>query len=203
MKKVLLAVALFVLAVGLSTSAFAQKKKGDTNFGKTGTILVGGKVGFDSKTQEYDGTETGTSKSIDFEPMVGYFVIDGLAISVVPMYTSESQKPEGGKETTTSGFGIGVDARYFYKAMGTLFVDGGASFGYMSGSTETDGSSVDVSGTDIKLSVGGLLSFGKRWGGFGALNIGYEMQTMKADVSGAKDQTDNGIFAETMFGVFF
>jgi len=200
MRKILVVASVLALSVCMVSMAFAQGKKGGTRFAKKGTIVASGEVGYESKTQEYDGKETSSSTELNFAPVVGYFVTDGLAISVFPGYMKSTDKPKGGDEAETSAVALGVDARYYYLLQGTTFLNAGVSAAYLSGTGEGD---VDFSGRDIKISVGGTLSFGKKWGGFASLDIGYDMQTTKADTEGAKDSSDNGIVLESAIGIFF
>jgi len=74
----------FVLLIGTIT-VNAQ------NFATKGAIELGGSIGFSSTTFVYDGESSDDAlSSFTVQPYIGYFIINGLELGLIPSFTSQS-----------------------------------------------------------------------------------------------------------------
>jgi hypothetical protein len=198
MKKSLFVLVL-LLAVSMATTAF-----GDTRFGKQGTLTASGTISYDNDTAEAGvGDQTGETKTseFDFDPTVGYFVIDGLLVGGGLGYMSETetQVVKGGDdvETDSSAFGIQALVHYYYLLQGTLFLGGGGHIGYFSGSQGDN----DMSGIGFGLQAGPTIAFGGKFGGYASLFATWDTVTLKGDNDFEVKTSGFGIGTE--LGLFF
>ena len=124
MKKVLLS----ALAVFAFTFANAQEEEKSFGFAE-GDIFVEGNLGFYSTNDK--NTEVKTS-GVNFNPKVGYFISEKLAIGAELMVGSDKEEVAGTDTEKFSNFGAGVFARYYFLDLGARFktyAEAGAAFG--------------------------------------------------------------------------
>lgn len=123
MKKVLLSI-VTVFTFGVLT---AQE---ETNFGFTkGDLFIEGNLGFySSNDKNFDVKES----EFNFNPKVGYFISEKLAIGAELMYGSEVVKLGGTKVDDFNSFGAGIFGRYYILDLGQRFktyAEAGLGFG--------------------------------------------------------------------------
>lgn len=141
MKKIILSVAA-VFAFGFANAQEEVKESKGFGFAN-GDIIVEGNLSFGSEKNDDNTTEVKTSE-FSFNPKVGYFVTDKIAVG------AEFGIGSGKEETTVTGvgstedkmnsFGAGVFARYYFLNLGERFktyTEAGLGFG--STKSETDG----------------------------------------------------------------
>lgn len=122
----------------LSFSGFAQES---FSAKAKGTFLANGSINIYSTTRKIEvnnNDDKADAFTINVTPKVGYFVMDNLAVGLdlIIISNKETQSDEFGEiETTTTGFGIGPFARYYFD--NGLF--GEALVGIGSTKTKTDG----------------------------------------------------------------
>jgi outer membrane protein len=129
----------FVLALMLflsSTVVFGQLESGN--------IFIQGSSSLGFSTEKYTyingGTSTESSKTtyFDFNPKVGYFIIDNLPAGLaIDLSTAKTKAIDGDDESTNNSFTIGPFVRYYFlpqdklKPMGEAYVGfGGAKDKY-------------------------------------------------------------------------
>lgn len=215
MRKFLLPLFALVVAFGMASTAEAKSKTGP-KFAKQGKFAAGlqtGLGGFGSgvgwhlmtTTTEVGGTESEADTSeLILNPTVDYFVIDGLAIGLQPLFGMWSTESA---ETTT--FGVAVRAHYYYLLQGSLFLFGGGTFGAGSMTTDMDVTiggvtSSSESETGLKwldITAGAALAFGGRFGGFGTLGLNYGLKWGNPD--GPAEYTESGFGIQAGLGVYF
>jgi hypothetical protein len=135
MKKVFLSLAIVTIA---TLSANAQTGQG--------TWLLGGAASFSSTSVS---GETGSATSFAIAPNVGYFFADNFAAGVNVAFASQSFTGE----PSSSAFGIGPFARYYFVPLGDnakLFGDAGINFG----SASEGGGAPSVSSTSWHIKAG-------------------------------------------------
>ncbi|MFN0014537.1 MAG: outer membrane beta-barrel protein [Saprospiraceae bacterium] len=108
MKNITLSLAAFLCLLGTSLSAQTQ----------SGSIMIGGNAGFTSS----DGTT-----DIEIAPMLGFFVMDQLAVGAALSFANTSS--DLGDAT---GIGIGPFVRYYFMGEGKARVFGQANFDWIS-----------------------------------------------------------------------
>lgn len=145
MKKTLLTLSLSLLLVGFS---YSQKTA-------SGTFMASGSIGLAFNTEKsFDGTTTttdGKSSLINFNPTIGYFVIDGLAVGAGINISTSSYKWDGSADQNkTSSLAFAPFVRY-YTDMG-LFGHGSVSLGSGKNKfTQDNGGTVTTSETKFGL----------------------------------------------------
>jgi outer membrane protein len=142
-----------LLAVAIMTFGFANAQDSSFGFAK-GNVIVEGRISFGSnkKTNSFAGTnldETKTS-SINFNPKLGYFIGDKLALGVeLDVFSGKRTQtdftvtPNDVNELKTDGFAAGVFARYYFLDLGQRFktyAEAGLGFG----SSKTVNNSVET-----------------------------------------------------------
>jgi hypothetical protein len=158
MKK--LFVVLFVVAALCSYNIYAQ------GFAKKGCIETGGTIAFSSQTDVVnDETADESLTSFALEPYIGYFVIEGLELGLMPIFTSESIG-----DNSTSMFGIFFAPSYNFNTQSQVypFIEG--RVGYNTFSQDNGVSDQSLSG----ISFGGRGGIKVSLGGSSLLNIGIE-----------------------------
>ena len=113
MKKLLFAAAA-VFAFGMAN---AQEDTKSFGFNE-GDIILEGNLGFSSTNDK--NTEEKTS-SFNFNPKVGYFMSDKLAIGVELMVGSDKEEVAGTDTDKNSNIGAGAFARYYFLDLGQRF----------------------------------------------------------------------------------
>ena len=113
MKKVLFA-AVAVFAFGIAN---AQEDTKSFGFNE-GDIILEGNLGFSSTNDK--NTEEKTS-SFNFNPKVGYFMADNLAIGLELMVGSNKEEVAGVDTDKNSNLGVGAFARYYFMDLGERF----------------------------------------------------------------------------------
>jgi len=113
MKKVLFA-AVAVFAFGMAN---AQEETKSFGFNQS-DIFLEGNLGFSSTNDK--NTEEKTSE-LNFNPKVGYFISDKLALGVELMAGSYKEEVAGSDVYKASNFGAGVFARYYFLDLGERF----------------------------------------------------------------------------------
>lgn len=213
MRKFLLSLLTVAVALGMASTADAKPKAGP-KFAKQGKFAAGlqtGLGGFGSgvgwhlmtTTTEVDGKEVGDADTSELilNPTVDYFVIDGLAIGLQPLFGMWSTETA---ETTT--FGVGLRAHYYHLLMGSLYLFGGGTFGLATATTDVDnpggGSTETETGVKwLDITAGGALSFGNKFGGFGTLGLNYSIKWGNPD--GPTEYTESGFGIQAGLGVYF
>lgn len=145
MKKIVTAIAFVLLCSG----AYAQFNQG--------RILAGGSVGFQSQTvkREVNGASNTAGKynQINFNPKVGYFVIDNLAVGLGVDLASATFKAEGSNnKNTQSAFTVTPFVRY-YLDMG-LFFQGQVGFGNQKDKTVADNTTTTTKNNVLDWALG-------------------------------------------------
>lgn len=166
MKK--LSIILLILAF-ISTVSFAQ------DFAKKGVIELGGSILFSSTTEVYDG-ETADDSQTDFSfmPLVGYFIIDGFEVGVMPVFSSTSFG-----DNSTSTIGIYLTPQYHFDMKSNIYPYIGAMVGYNSLNIDNGTNDESFSG----LSFGGLAGLKVQLGKSALANLGinYFMYTFNPE----------------------
>ena len=141
-----------IISIGLVLLFAVTSINGQTEKGK---FLVGGesKLDFSStsykwKSDDADG-DYGKSLDIEFSPMVGYFISDGLAVGAhIPIMFS-SEKDEDDDKYTTTVISFAPFVRYYFGTTNIKpFLHGGVGFGSAKGKYEP------VSGTSNESTYG-------------------------------------------------
>lgn len=208
MKKLLFTAAIAVLGF---TSVNAQE---DTTVGgfESGDVFVEGNFGFGSTNDK--NTEVKTS-SFDFNPKVGYFLSDVLAVGVeLSLNTDKTTDDIADSENKNNTFGAGVFARYYFLELGKRFKTYG-EFGVDFDSSKNEQTVASTSSEFKTNGFGAGLGLGMNYFvtenfaiNFGLTDI-LAYRSDKADVDGAKAVTSfgsnvnvfNNFFATTQFGV--
>ncbi len=61
------------------------------NFAKSGVIEAGGSLGFSSQTAVFNRqSDDKSTAAISIEPFVGYFIIDGVELGLIPSFVRSS-----------------------------------------------------------------------------------------------------------------
>jgi len=203
MKRAFLMSITILLVAGLAMPVLG-KGKGSTRFGDKGVITLAGNVAYTSASAEVDvdgnSSDLGSQSTLNFSPVIGYFVMNNLSVGVGPTYTSSKSEDADGNElgdSSTSGAKLSVD--YYYPLGGTLFVDVGARVGYM---TASEGDN-DSSGLGFGAFGGVALAFGGKYGGFGTFGLFYDRQSMTVDADGDPTTTTSSFGVASGLGLFF
>ncbi|MBD3863923.1 outer membrane beta-barrel protein [Olleya marilimosa] len=208
MKKLLFTAAIAVLGF---TSVNAQEEQ---TFGFTeGDVIVEGNLGFNSENDK--NTEIETS-AFEFNPKVGYFLSDDLAVGVQLMLDTDKETDGiADTETKTTTIGAGVFARYYFLELGKRFKTYGEfGVGFDSAKTEVEVPGVDVD--DFKTNgIGANLGLGLNYFVNENIAINFALTDVlsyrsdKADVDGAESVTSfngnlnvfNNFFQTAQFGL--
>ena len=208
MKKLLFTAAMAVLGF---TSVNAQEEQ---TFGFTeGDVIVEGNLGFNSENDK--NTEIETS-AFEFNPKVGYFLSDDLAVGVQLMLDTDKETDGiADTETKTTTIGAGVFARYYFLELGKRFKTYGEfGVGFDSAKTEVEVPGVDVD--DFKTNgIGANLGLGLNYFVNENIAINFALTDVlsyrsdKADVDGAESVTSfngnlnvfNNFFQTAQFGL--
>ena len=120
------------------------------NFATKGAIELGGSIGFSSTTFVEDG-ESGDEalSSFTFQPYVGYFLVNGFELGLIPSFTSQSQG-----DASISSYGVYLAPAWNFDLKSNLFPFIEGRIGYSS-------SNYDYGEIDATLSG---LSWGLRGG---------------------------------------
>ena len=207
MKKVLFAAAF--VAFGLTANAQEEQTFGFAE----GDVIVEGNLGFNSENDK--NTEIETS-AFEFNPKVGYFLSDDLAVGVQLMLDTDKETDGmADTETKTTTFGAGVFARYYFLDLGKRFKTYGEfGVGFDSAKTEVEVPGVDVD--DFKTNgIGAGLGLGLNYFVKENIAINFALTDVlsfrsdKADVDGAEAVTSfngnlnvfNNFFQTAQFGL--
>lgn len=209
MKKFLLTL---TAVAGLTVASQAQE------FGfEKGNFIVEGN--FKSSNENDKGADTKIS-SFNFNPKVGYFVTDKIAVGVNFGFGQEKENVKTSKTVTTEkNFNVGAFGRYYFLEVGSRFKTyTEVGVGY----NNIKGEEIKVDGTVTK-EADKLNGFGAK-AGIGAnyfltdkiaINFAFadvvSFNSRKADVDGAKATTDfntnvnvfDNFFAKSTFGLTF
>lgn len=135
MKKIILVILIFLLAVSMTEAAFEK-----------GTKSAGGRIAFTSYRGESELNPT--SYSIDIWPQLSYFVLKNVSIDVSPGFGFS-----WGDSMNTTFLGFGVGARYFINHFyGGLFLD----YNYSHGKSDEYSSKYTNKYSNLTLSLGYL-----------------------------------------------
>lgn len=157
MKNLSLLLTLFLLVIW-SVNNHAQ------TFAKQGVIELGGTVGFSSETDVSDGeTADESTTSFSFSPQIGYFVINGLELALMPVYSTESLG-----DNSSSMFGIFFMPQYHFDLQSSVYPFIGGFVGYNSINFDRNGTETTLSG----LSFGGGAGVKVQIGNSALLNVG-------------------------------
>ncbi|UAB75005.1 MULTISPECIES: OmpW family outer membrane protein [Mesoflavibacter] len=207
MKKLLFAAAL--VAFGFTANAQEEQTFGFAE----GDVIVEGNLGFNSENDK--NTEIETS-AFEFNPKVGYFLSDDLAVGVQLMLDTDKETDGmADTETKTTTFGAGVFARYYFLDLGKRFKTYGEfGVGFDSAKTEVEVPGVDVD--DFKTNgIGAGLGLGLNYFVKENIAINFALTDVlsfrsdKADVDGAEAVTSfngnlnvfNNFFQTAQFGL--
>ncbi|WP_417557765.1 outer membrane beta-barrel protein [Mesoflavibacter zeaxanthinifaciens] len=207
MKKLLFAAAL--VAFGFTANAQEEQTFGFAE----GDVIVEGNLGFNSENDK--NTEIETS-AFEFNPKVGYFLSDDLAVGVQLMLDTDKETDGmADTETKTTTFGAGVFARYYFLDLGKRFKTYGEfGVGFDSAKTEVEVPGVDVD--DFKTNgIGAGLGLGLNYFVKENIAINFALTDVlsfrsdKADVDGAEAVTSfngnlnvfNNFFQTVQFGL--
>ncbi|WP_338378337.1 outer membrane beta-barrel protein [uncultured Flavobacterium sp.] len=147
MKKVLFA-AVAVFAFGMAN---AQDETKSFGFNQS-DIFLEGNLGFSSTNDK--NTEEKTSE-LNFNPKVGYFISDKLALGVELMAGSYKEEVAGSDVYKESNFGAGVFARYYFLDLGERFKTyAEAGLGFNSGKEEYFPGDAKYSGFGLGAGLG-------------------------------------------------
>ena len=192
MKKIIIGL-ITALAV---TSSFAQFEKG--------RILAGGSVGFSTHTYKVESNTTkittGKSTSLSFNPKVGYFIIDKLALGVgLNIMTSTDKDSRSSDKSTSSSVSIDPFVRYYLNP--GIFFQG--AFGVGSNNyKETNGNTTTTTkfnATNWSISTGYAIFLND----YVAIepSIGYQSYANKNKSSDFK-LIDSGLFINVGFQIY-
>lgn len=207
MKKLLFAAAL--VAFGFTANAQEEQTFGFAE----GDVIVEGNLGFNSENDK--NTEIETS-AFEFNPKVGYFLSDDLAVGVQLMLDTDKETDGmADTETKTTTLGAGVFARYYFLDLGKRFKTYGEfGVGFDSAKTEVEVPGVDVD--DFKTNgIGAGLGLGLNYFVKENIAINFALTDVlsfrsdKADVDGAEAVTSfngnlnvfNNFFQTAQFGL--
>ncbi|AUC76779.1 outer membrane beta-barrel protein [Olleya sp. Bg11-27] len=209
MKKLLFTAAVAVLGF---TSVNAQDEMTTVGGFEEGDVFVEGNFGFGSTNDK--NTEIKTS-SFDFNPKVGYFLSDELAVGVeLSLNTDKTTDDVADSENKNNTFGAGVFARYYFLELGKRFKTYG-EFGVDFDSSKNEQTVASTSSEFKTNGFGAGLGLGMNYFvtenfaiNFGLTDI-LAYRSDKADVDGAEAVTSfgsnvnvfNNFFATTQFGV--
>lgn len=212
MRRLMKKVILFVCAVFLLTSVSNAQ-----NYGKQGIWEIGGVAMFASNTIVSNGTSLDGTVSVFFaNTPVYYFVMEGLAIGIVPEFASISIGQElAGSDVTLSAFGGFLSAEYVFKTGGNVYPYLEGRFGYNSVNISTGNVIIPLKTTSTQQTVGvdetiSGIGFGFSGGikveiARGALlnfGVGYQMRTFNPDAWEGDRNGLNSIVAAAGFSVF-
>jgi hypothetical protein len=188
--KVLLIVVIFLL---ISSNSHAQTTQ---NFAKQNTWEVGGSVSFSYTENVSNGITSDNGRNVfKLYPYVGYFIIDGLEIGIIPAIELISY----GGSTSSNSFAIYVAPSYnFYtKSIAYPYVQG--AFGY--NDVSSGGSSTSASGIAWALEGGVKINIA----GSSLLKIGLDYSQKTLNGSHSSDDRDgvNTLSFVAGFNVFF
>lgn len=123
------------------------------NFAKRGVIEAGGSLGFSSQTAVMNGqSDDKSTTTISIEPYVGYFIIDGVELGLIPSFVRSSYG-----DNSNSMFGIFFAPAYNFDTRGNLFPFIEGRIGYNSRTIKTPGGESTLSGLS--------------WGGRGGIKV--------------------------------
>ena len=202
MKKLLFAAAA-VFAFGMAN---AQEETKSFGFNE-GDIILEGNLGFSSTNDK--NTEEKTS-SFNFNPKVGYFMSDNLAIGVELMVGSNKEEVAGVDTDKNSNVGAGVFARYYFMDLGERFKPYG-EFGLGFNSGKAGLADVKYSGIGAGVGLGVNYFVTEKIAINFALTDILSYSSGKYDVSGAKNVSSfngnvnvfNNFFTTAQFGMTF
>lgn len=132
MKKIVTVIAFALICSG----AYAQFNQG--------RILVGGSIGFDSRTHKLDANNTtttlGNRTTFTLSPQAGYFIIDNLAAGLSLSVSSESEKEDGSNnKTSTATTAVQPFVRYYLPQ--SIFFQAQVGFGGQTQKSKTQSTS--------------------------------------------------------------
>ncbi len=188
MKKTLL-VAAFLL-----TASVAEARE----YGKAGTIAIGGRVGFTQTTNDFEDSGKSESSTMTVGPEIGFYPADHLElIGSLEMTQSENDDTN---ETVTD-LRAGAGAGFFLEA-GTLHLGPVVLLTYGQEEREVGSSSETKTGPGASLSL--QLRVPVSEGGLITAGIGYEYQMVDVDAGGASDSGTRGRVRSSLgFSVYF
>ena len=166
-------IALITLLLISSISVFAQ------DFAKKGVWELGGAIGFSSTSVVVDG-ESGDESitSFDFEPYVGWFVINNLELGLIPSFSTTSFG-----ETSTNSFGIYFAPAWNFDLQSKLFPFIEGRIGYNTSTYEYEDEEGTVEQTLSGLAYGGRAGVKYQLGNSALVqaSLGYNMYTMNPE----------------------
>lgn len=187
--------ATLVILLALSTSVFAQTKKG--NF-----LLAGGAgLQFTSSHIKYvyngETQGSGTISSFTFIPSFGYFVIDDLAVGLTSTITSSTTKYESGDKDVSISTMIIPTAIYYFPMEGKIRPLAQIGIGLSSQSSKY----IPKSGSDDKTSASGLAAnFGGGFAYFIKENVSFNFGLSYTLVTLTDGDDNKGKMKEGNFG---
>ncbi|MFC2085354.1 outer membrane beta-barrel protein, partial [Bacteroidota bacterium] len=179
--------ALFIVIFTMSLNA---------QYGKKGTVELGGEAGFSSSTSVFDGESADESTTNFFiSPMIGYFVIDGLQLAFIPL---EFSSYSHGDYSTTS-FDVWFAPGYVFDMQSNVYPFVNALIGYNT-STSKNGSEATYSGLQYGVFGGIKVLLGKN----ALLNVGLTYRQITSEPEDWDgDRVGGNVFAAVVgFTVF-
>ncbi len=153
--KNLLSILLLVILFG--SIAFSQ------DFGKQGVIELGGMAGFSSTTLVVEGETGDAITAIMLEPVVGYFVSDGLEVGLNPLSFVSLKAPD---EDAISTIGLWAFGAYHFMTMGKTYpyIEGLIGYTSMSAGETAGGMAYGLAaGAKFEIAGGLLLNAGAEY----------------------------------------
>lgn len=188
MKKVLFTVLVLVMCATLTQAQ---------DFAKRGVIEAGGSISFTSTTAVSDGETADDSHSaFSFMPAIGYFIIDGLELGLLPVFRSSSFG-----DASQTDLGIYFAPQYHFDLKSSIYPFVGAMVGY--NSTNIDDGTNDA--TYSGISYGGLAGIKVQVGKAALVNIGvnYFMFTYNPEDWDGDRNGSNEFGISAGFSIFF
>lgn len=166
------------------------------NFARTGTIELGGTIGFESETEVNDGeTADESTTTFSFSPLLGYFIIDGLELGIMPIFETASYG-----DNSDSMFGIFFAPQYHFDLQSCVYPYVGGIVGYNSFNRDRLNSDNTYSG----ISYGGMAGIKVQIGNSSLINvrIRYLLATFNPEDWDGDRNGHNNLSIEAGFSVF-
>lgn len=194
MKKLLLPFLIisFIFTVNVNAQMFAEK----------GVMHLGGMVGFTSTTSVTNGETAENSTSIfDFSPFVGYFIIDGFELGLMPNFYTFSH----GDNSQTNFSVWFAPAYYFMLQRSNIYPYIQGLIGYNSNTYENTTGNVTVESTLTGISYGGAAGLKVQVGNSALINFGvrYVLITLNPEDWDGDRNGSNNLVVSAGFSIFF
>lgn len=205
MKKIVLTLA------ALTAFTFASAQEGETStFGfSEGNIMLEGNIMYNSTNDK--NTETKTSE-FEFNPKVGYFLTDDIALGVELGIGSNNTEIDGTETEKGSYFNAGVFGRYYFLDLGERFKTyGELGLGMTSSKDGIDDAEVKYNGFNAGVGLGINYFVTESFAINFALTDILAYNSEKADFDGAENESSlnanvnvfNNFFTTAQFGLTF